>query len=637
MCRNFSQYFNEEEYKLLGFLDSNPEKLGQLILGKPVLPLEKIKGIEDILIVITIASKKAKEEVKERLEREGLADKVFSFHGPANGFYSNEKNVQILLALLKAHGIRKIIASPGTTNMCFVASMQRDSFFHIISAPDERSAAYMACGLAKESGEPVVLSCTGATASRNYLPGLTEAYYSKLPVLAVTSCQHLGRVGQLSPQVIDRSAPPADTVKYSAILDCVHSEEDAWDCETKINTALLELKRNGGGPVHLNLATTYSRYFTQKNLPAVQCMERYTLGIGETLPDLTPGRVGIFVGAHKKWSASLTEAVDLFCEKYDAVVFCDHTSNYWGKYRVLPALVCHQEGCSSSARKMDVMLHIGEVSGSYTTMKPKEIWRISPDGEIRDAFKKLRYVFEMEEQSFFTTYLKKETLKTTKNTYYEEWIKEQEDMLKHIPELPFSNLWVAQQTSGKLPQNSILHLGILNTLRSWNFFEVTKGLHSHANTGGFGIDGCVSTAIGASLACPEKLVFCFVGDLAFFYDMNVLGNRHIGRNLRLLLINNGCGTEFHNYNHPAAVLNLNEQPYLAADGHYGNKSSDLVRHYAQDLGFEYMSAGNKEEYLSCLERFVSAELLEKPLIFEVFTDEETESEALYRMKHLIKK
>lgn len=81
-------------------------------------------------------------------------------------YYTSERNVQIVLALLKAHGIRKVIASPGTTNITLVASMQQDPFFEMYSSVDERSAAYMACGLAAESGEPVVLSCTGATASR---------------------------------------------------------------------------------------------------------------------------------------------------------------------------------------------------------------------------------------------------------------------------------------------------------------------------------------------------------------------------------------------------------------------------------------------------------------------------------------
>lgn len=117
-------------------------------------------------------------------------------------FYSSERNVQIVISLLKANGIKKIIASAGTTNYTLVGSLQHDPWFEIYSSVDERSAAYMACGLAAESNEPVVLTCTGSTASRNYLPGLTEAYYRKLPVLAITSHQGKDRIGQLIFQVV---------------------------------------------------------------------------------------------------------------------------------------------------------------------------------------------------------------------------------------------------------------------------------------------------------------------------------------------------------------------------------------------------------------------------------------------------
>ena len=104
-----------------------------------------------------------------------------------NKFYTNERNVQIVISLLKAHGVKKIVTSPGTTNITFVGSLQQDPYFELYSSVDERSAAYIACGLAAESGEPVGLSCTGATASRNYYSGLTEAYYRKLPIVAIKS------------------------------------------------------------------------------------------------------------------------------------------------------------------------------------------------------------------------------------------------------------------------------------------------------------------------------------------------------------------------------------------------------------------------------------------------------------------
>ena len=159
-------------------------------------------------------------------------------------------------------------------------------------------------------------------------------------------------------------------------------------------------------------------------------------------------------------------------------------------------------------------------------------------------------------------------------------------------------------------------------------------MKSSCNTGGFGIDGIVSTLIGASLANKDQLHYLVVGDLAFFYDMNVVGNRHVSSNVRILLINNGKGTEFRNYNHPGAAFGEEADAYIAAGGHYGNKSHLLVKHYAEDLGFEYLTASTKEDFLINLDRFTNSNLTDKPMIFEVFTNHEDESKALKMMSYI---
>ena len=132
-------------------------------------------------------------------------------------FYSSDQNVQMLITLLKSHNIKTVIASPGTGNMQFIGSIQQDSFFKVYSCVDERSAAYMACGIVSETNEPVVLSCTGATASRNYFPALTEAFYRKLPILVVTFGQKMCNNNNLIPQNINRTKQPVDTVKKVSI------------------------------------------------------------------------------------------------------------------------------------------------------------------------------------------------------------------------------------------------------------------------------------------------------------------------------------------------------------------------------------------------------------------------------------
>ena len=548
-----------------------------------------------------------------------------------NTFYSNERNVRMLISLLKAHNIRKVIASPGATNVTFVASLQCDPFFEMYSCVDERSAAYMACGMAAESGEPVVLSCTGATASRNYLPGLTEAYYRKLPVLAVTSTQHTGKVGNLVAQVIDRASPPPDTVIFRADIPTLHDDEDDWACAVAINRALIALRGYTPGSAHLNLATTYSKDFSVKELPPVQIIRR--VGEDDPMPEFPKGRVGIFVGAHAKWPDRLRDAVDEFCEKYDAVVFFDHTSNYQGKYGSLFNLIADQEQYLSPNSFMDVLIHIGEVSGAYMALHPTQVWRVSPDGQARDPFQRLSYVFDMTEERFFDRCNAMRKAKTD-CAYFTACLSERKELSSKIPKLPFSTPYAASVLSQKLPDNATAHFGILNSLRSWNLFETPASVLCYSNVGGFGIDGCSSALLGASVASPDKLCFGFFGDLSFFYDLNSIGNRSVGNNLRILVVNNGLGEEFKLYHHPAARFGADADPYMAAKGHFGRQSRLLLKNYTEALGFRYLSASNKDEFRKALPVFANPVIGDKPVFLELFTDSKAESDAMHALRHL---
>lgn len=549
-----------------------------------------------------------------------------------NFYYTDERNVQIVIALLKAHGIHRVIASPGTTNMTFVVSIENDPWFQIWSSVDERSAAYLACGMAAETGEPVVISCTGATASRNYMPGLTEAYYRKLPVLAITSTRGNHKVGHLIDQQIDRRNIPNDIAMESVTIPMVKDQEDERFCEIEANKAILALSLNGGGPAHINMYTRYSHNFNVKEIPQVNAIFRHTI-FDKDLPEIPQnGRVVIFVGAHADFSERLTAAVDQFCATYDAVVLCDHTSGYRGKYEIHYQLVCGQQQWHSKLSKANLCIHIGEVSGNQFNVSAAHVWRVSPDGALRDTFGNLRRVFMIPEEVFFERYSDGNAKHTE---LLEAMTAEVESVKEKMPDLPFSNIWMAQQMYHLLPQGCELHLGILHSLRSWNFFQLPVGIQAKCNVGGFGIDGGVSTMMGASFVHPEKLFVGVFGDLAFFYDMNVMGNRHVGNNVRLLLINNGKGNEFRNYGHPCYFLGEEADEYVAATGHYGNKSNRLVKDYATDLGYEYLTASNKNEFNAVIARFLTPEHTNKPMLFEVFTETECESKALEQILNTI--
>ncbi|MFC0275375.1 thiamine pyrophosphate-binding protein [Enterococcus devriesei] len=561
-------------------------------------------------------------------------------------YYTDEKNAQIVLALLKEHGINQIIASPGTTNIPIVGSVQNDPFFKVYSSVDERSAAYMACGLARESGRPVVLTCTGATASRNYLPGLTEAYYSKIPVIAITSLNDIQDVGNLKPQNIDRSQLPKDAAKISVNLPVVNSSQDYWFVNHQVNKAILETYRHGGGPVHINLNTNYMATFTTKNLPKVNYVERFFY-YTKKLPSIpSDAKIGIFIGRHKNFSKEEESLIDKFCEQYNGAVFGDRTNGYNGKYKLNSSL-----GGVNLTRKHtnfdnyapSVIIHLGEVTGDYSSMdtfnkSTAPVWRVSEDGEMRDTFKRLSHIFEMQELDFFDRYIEKDT--DRKNiSFFESWKMYLVSLRTSIPDLPFASSWIAQKTIPQLPKGSFLNLGILNSLRNWNFYPIDPSIQVESNVGGFGIDGLLSTTLGASLVDENRLYFVVLGDLAFFYDVNSLGNRHVGKNLRILLINNGTGTEFRNSSHIGSQFGDQSDDYIAAGGHFkprfkiNSQDSSLAKSWTSALGFKYYSACSKEEYLDVLPKFMNSDITE-PILVEVFTNSEDESNSLEKMVSL---
>lgn len=366
--------------------------------------------------------------------------------------YTNNTSVQILIALLRKHGIKRAIISPGTTNLEFAAGLQYCGEFELYSAVDERSAAYMACGMAAATKEPVIITCTEATASRDYYPGLTEAYHRKLPVLAVTGVHRYAEIGHLQPQIIDRSVSARDALVMKVQLPIIKDKEDVWQTEIEVNKALLALRHRGGGPVHIDLPCCNDDYqFDLTQLPDSRMINRYSYK--DTLPVVPEGRTVIFIGSHNEFSEKETKAIDSFCGKYDAVVFCDHTSGYHGKYAVHAGLVAFQKSGFDIFNGISLLVHIGGAAGDGPAMARfkavREVWRVNPDGELRDTFKKLSAVFEMEEIDFFSNYVGNEKSTDMKEVFLKKCKETTENILIDESKLPFSNVYIASKIADR--------------------------------------------------------------------------------------------------------------------------------------------------------------------------------------------
>lgn len=517
-----------------------------------------------------------------------------------------------MIAELKAYGIKHIVASPGTQNSTFNTFVQADPDFKCYSVIDERSAVYVAIGIAQELQEPVVITCTEATASRNYMSGMTEAYYREIPIIALTFYNPKIHKYSISPQYSDRSISQSDVKNISVNLPEIKDNNDKIQNLTTINAALSMAKYNRQ-PVHINCPSAYD--YSIKTLPTdIWITKYYYENFAELKSELKNKNFAIFMGEHKKFSKSEEQAISKFAEAYNIPVYCDHTSNYHGSNKIL---ISQYRLLKNSSLHPDLIIDMGSISCVYNkggVFSKASCWRVIQNfryGNRHD--KNLTKLLIGSIERIFSELC---TTQTTSN-YYEK-IKMEIDKIPNV-DLPLSTTLVAQQLAKFIPNNSSLHLAILMAIQNLNFFKVNETVDMCCNVGGFGIDGPVSTAVGQSLAKSNDKVFCFTGDLAFFYDMNILGNRHISNNLRIICVNNNKGFTMRSNSHLENTWGDKLDNLVTAAGHNKNGAKGWV----ESCGFKYLSAYTKEDLLKQIQDFCQKDY-SKPVFFEVFTTTDDE-------------
>lgn len=132
-----------------------------------------------------------------------------------------------------------------------------------------------------------------------------------------------------------------------------------------------------------------------------------------------------------------------------------------------------------------MVIHVGEEAADQHTMsrlkKAETTWRVNPDGEIRDTFKNLSKVFEMSEKEFFRCYVTGK--KDKKDSFFKECLKCKHVVRANLPELPFSNFYVASKIAKHLPEKSTVHIGASNSIRVWSMFDFPEGTFVDSNMG----------------------------------------------------------------------------------------------------------------------------------------------------------
>ena len=129
------------------------------------------------------------------------------------------QHIADLVEICRLKGIQQIVVSPGSRNAPLIELFHSYHEFKLHSIVDERSAAYYAHGIALATQKPVALICTSGTAVLNYGPALAEAYYQRVPIIAITADRPEELIDQQDNQTIRQKNVFQNFVKGSLHLE----------------------------------------------------------------------------------------------------------------------------------------------------------------------------------------------------------------------------------------------------------------------------------------------------------------------------------------------------------------------------------------------------------------------------------
>ena len=272
------------------------------------------------------------------------------------------KNIRILATLLRDYGIKHVVLSPGGRDVPIIRIFENNAESFILHrVTDERSAAYYGLGIATQLKQPVVCVCTSGTAASNYLPAVTEAFYTGIPLIVVTA----DRYGVYLNHGEDQTIPQRNIYSGVVKMEITLPESDGWRSDYQarrdISACILETTHNGFGPVHINVpvdnitigANSPKLYW--KLLPFIYPhILRASFNNGESdmmrwVASLKKSnKILVVYGQNTKLTDKQKRDIELFASKYNCVIVTDSISNMDTKYSLSPYLMLQSLSQSAS-------------------------------------------------------------------------------------------------------------------------------------------------------------------------------------------------------------------------------------------------------------------------------------------------
>ena len=454
-------------------------------------------------------------------------------------------------------GVRHAVFSPGSRSTTLAMLFQSHGGFHTYMNIDERSAGFMALGIAKAQGEPAVLVCTSGSALTHYGPVVVEAKHSGVPMIILSADRPytLQQVG--APQTIDQQKYFGTAVNYYEELS-VPSESHYYTYPRQVaRRAYLKANDHKLGPVHINVPlfeplvpNREEEYFKQgRSAKLFRLVKHQKIA---SLASLLNGKRVLILGGP---TVTNPKAVVDFADRIGAVVIGDPLSNlrqYEGVISTYDAFLAHHERWEEL--RPDVVIQLGQIPVSKQiqqwmgTLTDIDYITVSPNAEVVNP-SLTTTIHVMASVDVFLWEMSLGISVAQDLEYVRVWqqiesnSREQLDKVQEEPNLfEGRTIHMLQQM---MPDKGQLLVANSMSIRDMDYFWATGRSQAMVcgNRGTNGIDGTVSTALG--LSTNGKPTVMVTGDLSFFHDMNglAIGKTH-GMNLTIILHNNDGGGIF---------------------------------------------------------------------------------------------
>lgn len=545
--------------------------------------------------------------------------------------YSKKLNVQLIAETFKAFGIEHIVLSPGSRNGALSTHFTHHLGFKTYSIVDERSAGFVALGMAQQLRKPVVVCCTSGSALVNYYPAVTEAFYQNVPLIVLSADRPEHLIDNFDGQTIRQ--------KNALDLHCYHSTQLSEDesAETLadnlglIKKAVTNCLQNSG-PVHINMPLSEPLYEFQEtidiNFEAFKFPQKEKVGINidefaEKWNSST--RKLVLVGMQFP-DARLNEWMEKLADDDSVVVLTETTSNLHSKrfFNKIDSVIYSMKEETLEHLKPEILLTIGQnvvskkIKAFIRNHKPQQHWHLDEHWQP-DTFQCLTHKIQISPIEFLEKFVPK--IYQQESHYFNDWNSvriEKEIRQKEFAEkTTYSDFKVFEKLIQTFPENTQIQYGNSSVIRYAQLFDHKPENDIFCNRGTSGIDGCTSTAAGASMANRKQTILA-TGDIGFFYDSNGLWNNYLPDSFRIIIINNGGGNIFKIIPGPenSGVVEqvFETRHHLSAE------------YLAKMFGFEYVLVKNAEELDSELKAFYSNS--NRPKIMEINTSEIENAEVM---------